>query len=148
MKKKWKPTVDINVFHNYAAHSLRLQNTRNGEPELKNIWEKSQDKNDLIFHNTIIYEIWNQISDIIHWFGPFFQDSENSANGGNSNPYLAWKIRISMYLFKRVENDMSGFLLRKQVTIMLQYLTSMIVLITVSWMLKARYVALFRYLAL
>ena len=52
-----------------------------------------------------------------------------------------------MYLFKRVADDTSGFPLRKQVSRMIQSITLMIALITVSWMLKARHVVLFPYLA-
>ena len=37
--------MELNGFHKYAAHILRLQNTESGEPELKNVGEKSQDKN-------------------------------------------------------------------------------------------------------
>ena len=36
-------------------HILRSQNTESGEPELNNIGEKYQDKNELILRNTIIY---------------------------------------------------------------------------------------------
>ena len=52
---RWKPTVDINGLYNYAAQILRPQNTESGEPELKDVEEKSQDKNELIIHNTILY---------------------------------------------------------------------------------------------
>ena len=64
----WKTTVDFNTFYNYAAHILRPQNTESGEPELNNVGEKSQDKNELIFHNTIINAIWNQITDTMQGF--------------------------------------------------------------------------------
>ena len=53
-----------------------------------------------------------------------------------------------MYLSKRVADDMSSFPQRKQVARMLQSLTSMIALITLSWILKEIYVALLLYLAL
>ena len=53
-----------------------------------------------------------------------------------------------MYLFKRVSDDMSGLSLGKKVPRMLQSLTSMIELITVSCMLKAMHVAFLTYLAL
>ena len=43
---------------------------------------------------------------------------------------------------------MSGLPLRKECTIMIKLITPMIALITVSWMTKARHVALFPYLAL
>ena len=43
---------------------------------------------------------------------------------------------------------MSGFLRRKQVAIMLQKITSMLALITVSWMMKAMHVELLTYLEL
>ena len=66
--------MEINGFYNYAAHIIRPQNTESGEPELNNVGEKSQDKNDLILHNTIIYARWNQIADMIQGFGPLFQD--------------------------------------------------------------------------
>ena len=47
--------MDINGLYNYAAQILRPQNTESGEPELKDVEEKSQDKNELIIHNTILY---------------------------------------------------------------------------------------------
>ena len=55
---------------------------------------------------------------------------------------------ISLYLFKRLADNMSGFPLSKQGSIMIQELTSVIELITVSWMLKAVHVAVLLYLAL
>ena len=61
----WKPTVDFNLFDNYAIHTLRTQNTESGEPETKNIGEKYQDNNEFIIHNDLINEIWNLITDII-----------------------------------------------------------------------------------
>ena len=62
-------------FYKYAAHILGTQYTEIGEPELKNVGEKHQDNSELILHNTIINEIWNQISDTIQGFYPLFQDS-------------------------------------------------------------------------
>ena len=53
-----------------------------------------------------------------------------------------------MYLFKRVADYMNGLPISKKVARMLQQLTPMIALITVSWMLKAMYVTLFPYLEL
>ena len=41
-------------FYNYDVHILRPQNTESGEPESKKVEEKSQDNNELIFHNSII----------------------------------------------------------------------------------------------
>ena len=67
--------MDINGFYNYAAYILIPQNTESGEPELKNIWEKYQDNNELILCNTIINSRWNQITDMIRGFVPPFQDS-------------------------------------------------------------------------
>ena len=52
-----------------------------------------------------------------------------------------------MYLSKRVADKMSGFPLSKQVARIIQPLTSMIALITLSWIMKAVPVALFPYLA-
>ena len=52
-----------------------------------------------------------------------------------------------MYLFKRVADYMIGLLLGKQVARMLQSLTSMIALITVSFIMKAMNVALLPYLS-
>ena len=85
---------------------------------------------------------------MIQGFGPLFEDIQKIARGQISTLYLFWKIRISMYLLKRVADDMSGFKPRKQVKIIIQSLTSTIALITVYWMPKARHVALFPYLAL
>ena len=55
--------MELNGFYNYAVHILRPQNTESGEPELKKIGKKTQDNNELIIHNTIINERWNQIDD-------------------------------------------------------------------------------------
>ena len=46
--------MEITGIENYAVHILILKNTESGEPELKNIGEKYQDKNELILHKTII----------------------------------------------------------------------------------------------
>ena len=62
-------------FDKYAVNILRPQNTEIGEPELNNVGEKSQNKNDTIIHNNIINARWNQISDMIHVFDPLFKDS-------------------------------------------------------------------------
>ena len=43
----------INLFDNYFSHFLIPQNTESGEPELKNLGGKYQDKNDFIIHNDI-----------------------------------------------------------------------------------------------
>ena len=50
--------------HSGAQRTLQLccaypktKNTESGEPELKNVGEKYQDKNDIILDNTILYEI-------------------------------------------------------------------------------------------
>ena len=40
--------MDINGFHNYAAHILRPQNTESSEPELNHVGDKSQDCNAII----------------------------------------------------------------------------------------------------
>ena len=47
---KWKTTVDLNGFYNYAVHILRPQNIESVEPELNNIGEKPQDNNEIILH--------------------------------------------------------------------------------------------------
>ena len=65
--------MELNRFYNYAAHILRPQNNESGEPELNNVGEKSQYKNELIIHNTIIYTILNKISDMIQGFVPIFR---------------------------------------------------------------------------
>ena len=46
--------MELNGLYNYAAHILRPKNTESGEPELKNVGQKSQYKNELIINNTII----------------------------------------------------------------------------------------------
>ena len=66
--------MDLHRFYNYAAHTLIPQNTKSGEPELTNIKEKSQDKNDLILHNTTINSGWNKIADIMQRVFTLFQD--------------------------------------------------------------------------
>ena len=67
--------MDINGFYNYAVRILRTQNTEIGESELKNVREKSSDKNELIIYNTIINERQNQIYGMIWGFVPLIQDS-------------------------------------------------------------------------
>ena len=57
--------MDLNVFYSYDVHILIPQNTESGEPELNNVGDKSQDKNELILHNNIINSIWNQITGMI-----------------------------------------------------------------------------------
>ena len=71
---RWKLTVDINAFYNYAVHILRPQNTESVEPELKNFGEKYQDNNELILHNTIINFKMKPIADMSQYFAPLFQD--------------------------------------------------------------------------
>ena len=113
---KWqvKPTVDINGLYNYAAHILRPQNTESGEPELNNIGEKSQDKNELILHNIIIKSVWKQITNMMQGFVPIFQDSYKMSLEWISTLSLSWRIIISIHLFKRVTDDMSDFPLSKK----------------------------------
>ena len=67
--------MELKGFYNYAVHILRPQNTEIGEPELNNFGDKSQDKNELILHNTIINTRWNQIDDMIQGFVSLFQYS-------------------------------------------------------------------------
>ena len=67
--------MKLNIVHNYSMHILRPQNTESGEPELKNIGEKLQDKNELIIHTTIINSRWNQITNIMQEFVSLFHDS-------------------------------------------------------------------------
>ena len=67
--------MDLKVFYKYAVNILRPKNTESGEPELKNAGEKSQDKNDIVIHNTIINAGWQQIPDMIQRFLPIFHDS-------------------------------------------------------------------------
>ena len=64
--------------HNGAQHILYLccpypktTNTESGEPGLNNGGGKFQYKNELIIHNIIINEIWNQIYDMIQVLPPF-----------------------------------------------------------------------------
>ena len=40
--------MELNGFHNYTVHILKPQNNEIGEPELKKVWEKPQDKNAII----------------------------------------------------------------------------------------------------
>ena len=54
MKRKVKTHSGDQRIYNYAAHILISQNTESGEPELNNIGEKPQYKNELVIHNTII----------------------------------------------------------------------------------------------
>ena len=67
--------MDLEWFYKYSVHILRPQNTEMGETELNNVGNKSQDKNELIIHNTIINTRWNQITYMIQGFVPLFQDS-------------------------------------------------------------------------
>ena len=49
-------------------HVLITQSTRIGEPEINKVNEKFQDNNELIIRKNLIYERWNQITDIIQEF--------------------------------------------------------------------------------
>ena len=46
-------------------HIIIPQNTESGEPEIKNIGDKFQDKNELIIRNNLISERGKQNTDII-----------------------------------------------------------------------------------
>ena len=72
---RWKHTVETNIFYNYTVHILIPQNTESGQPELKNVGDKSKDKNELIIHNHVINSRWKQITDIIQGFEPIFQEN-------------------------------------------------------------------------
>ena len=67
--------MELNRSYNFAAHILISQNTESGKPELNNIGEKPQYKNDLILHNTIINAIWNLITDMMQGVSPLFHYS-------------------------------------------------------------------------
>ena len=45
--------MGINVFDNYTVHILIPINNESVEPELKNIEEKFQDKNELVTNNDL-----------------------------------------------------------------------------------------------
>ena len=62
--------MDLDVFYNHIVHILRPKNTESDEPELNNIGEKSQGKNELILYNTIINAGLNQIDDMMERFVP------------------------------------------------------------------------------
>ena len=81
--------MEINGFYNYAVYILIPQNNEIGEPELNNIGEKSQDKNDLIIHNTIINARWNQITNIMQGVFPFLQENHKMS--------LVWVSTLSLY---------------------------------------------------
>ena len=49
--------MELNRVYKYNAHTLIPQNTESDEPELKNVGEELQDKNELICHNTIIVQL-------------------------------------------------------------------------------------------
>ena len=67
--------MELHGFYNYDVHTLRPRSTEIGGPELNNVGEKPQDKNDIILHNTIINERLNQTADMIQGFIPLFWDS-------------------------------------------------------------------------
>ena len=73
--------MELNGFYNYSVHILRPKITEIGEPELKNVRDKFQDKNELILHNTIINARLNQISDMRQGFFPLLQDSYTRSLG-------------------------------------------------------------------
>ena len=133
-------------LYKYAVQILGPQNTESGEPELKNVGDKYQDKTELIIHETIINAGWNQVTNMIQWFAPLFQDSQKMSLVCISTLSLSWEKIISLYLFKRIAYDKSGLPLRKQVSRMIKFLPPMIELIQVSWMLKLMHVELFTYL--
>ena len=66
----YKPTVELNVFDNYAVHILITRNTESGDPDVKKIGEKSQNKNGFIIHNAISNERRNKIIGMIEEIEP------------------------------------------------------------------------------
>ena len=66
--------MDLKIYYNYDVDILIPQNTEIGEPELKNIGEKTQDKNDLIIHNTIINARQKPFHDMMQGCVHLFQE--------------------------------------------------------------------------
>ena len=64
--------MDLIIFYNYYVHILRPKNTESGEPELKNVGEKYQDRKKIILHKNIINTGQKQINDMIQGFEPIF----------------------------------------------------------------------------
>ena len=83
--------MELNVFYNYTVQILRPQSTESGEPELNNVGDKYQDKNDLTIYNTTINARWNKITDMIQGFVPLFHDSYTMSLGLISTLSLSWK---------------------------------------------------------
>ena len=59
------PKVDFNVFENYSVCILRPLNIETGDPELKIIAEKNQDKDKFILKNSLINSKLNQTIDMM-----------------------------------------------------------------------------------
>ena len=143
------PKIYSKSRNNYPVHILRSQNTESGEPELNNIGEKYQDKNELILSNTIIYTIFKNC-----WYDSGVLSPSSitvqkwHVDGFKPIPFLKNMNIVSLYLFKRVAENMIGLLLSKQVARIIKSLSLMIPLITVSCILKEMYVELFPYLEL
>ena len=56
-----------------------------------------------------------KITEMIQGFDPIFQDSYTTALGLISNPKLYWKKILPQHIFKRMEDDLGGLPLKRQV---------------------------------
>ena len=143
---RWKPTVEINGFDIYTVYSLRPQNTESCNPEINNTGGKFQDKNNSILCNDISNSIWNQIIDRIQWFDPPLPVQLYNGTWMNFNLFLFLEEIISLYLFKRVADDLGVSSLRIKSVQVLQSISS--TLITVPYIMKSMHVSLSLYLSL
>ena len=57
--------MDLNGFKKDSVHVLIPLNNESGEPEIKNIGHKFQDKNEFIFRHALSDARLNQIIDVI-----------------------------------------------------------------------------------
>ena len=100
--------MEFNGFYNYDVHIQRPQNNESGEPELKNVGEKFQDNNDIIIHKNIINPRLNQSTDMVQGPPPLLQGKLENPNRMNFNPLIFLEEIISLYLFKRLSDDLGG----------------------------------------
>ena len=71
-------------------------------------WDTFQDNNDFILHKNPVDVRWNQINKMIKVFEPPFPWQLDNVTWTNFNPLTFLEEKMSLYLFKRVEDDMGG----------------------------------------
>ena len=101
-----EPTVELDVFDNHDLHVLRLINTKSGELDLKNIREKSQEKNEFIIYNVLSDSILKQSLNMTE--GKYSLESYILTLLYIVNLAFHWEIIIPHNIFNMAEEEFSG----------------------------------------